>query len=116
MPVDPIHISLSELELQILLQIAREPTHGYALMRQIAAASRGWLKPGPGALYVALRRLLNGRLIAETSGPSTPAPGRTRRYYRITARGRYTVAQELRRLARIVRSAEDAGWVSEIRI
>jgi DNA-binding PadR family transcriptional regulator len=111
--MDPKRCALSELELQILMQVAREPKHGYALMQQIAASSRGWLKPGPGALYVALRRLLTAQLVAETGGPSAPGPGRKRRCYRITPRGRRAMADELRRLAHIVRGAAAAGWISE---
>ena len=103
----------SELELQILMQVAREPKHGYALMQHIAAASRGWLKPGPGALYVALRRLVAAELVAETSGANAPAPGRQRRFYRITPRGRRAMAAELRRLGQIVRGAADAGLICE---
>jgi DNA-binding PadR family transcriptional regulator len=104
---------LSELELQILMQVAREPKHGYALMQHIAVASHGWLKPGPGALYVALRRLVHAELVAETSGVNSPAPGRQRRFYRITPRGRRAMAEELRRLGQIVRGAADAGLIRE---
>lgn len=103
--------NLSELELQILMHVAREPQHGYALMQKIAASSQGSLKPGPGSLYVALRRLLTAQFVAESNRPPPRGPGRKRRCYRITLRGQRAMTGELRRLAHVVRGATDAGWI-----
>lgn len=112
MAADPSESPLSEIELHILMQVARAPQHGYALMKHISAESEGWIRPGAGTLYVALRRLLAAERIAETAASPSPAPGRARRCYRITPRGRRTMVRELRRLAALVRGAAEKGWIA----
>lgn len=113
MIANPSESPVSQIELHILMQVARAPQHGYALMKHIAAASEGWIRPGAGTLYVALRRLLAAERIAETTPSPTLASGRSRRCYRITPSGRRTMIRELRRLAALVRGAANDGWIAE---
>lgn len=98
---------LPHTELQILLQLAAGPCHGYEMMKSIAGQSRGQRAPGPGTLYVALRRLADSGLIRETAAPSG---ARSRRRYRLTAAGKRVLADELDRLDGLLKQAEEAGW------
>src|SRR2546430_16933115 len=68
----------------ILLALADEELHGYAIMKDVAARSEGTVRLGPGTLYGSLKRLLAEGLVAaggeradqgrvESDGASTDA-------------------------------------------
>lgn len=97
---------MPHVELQILLQLAARPCHGYEMMKSIAAESDGRQAPGPGTLYVALRRLNEAELIEESGRPAA----RSRRRYRLTRAGRSALDDELHRLAEILTQARNIGW------
>lgn len=72
------------LELCILGMIGREPSYGYQIVTQIAAAPQ--LASGEGTIYPLLRRLKRDGLV-ETFWQES-ASGPPRQYYRLTAKGR----------------------------
>ena len=57
------------------------PIHGYRLAERVAERTEGAWRPGPGAVYPALQRLVR-------QGLARSAPEGRRRVYRITASGR----------------------------
>ena len=72
----------------ILLALADEDRHGYAIIQDVAARTDGELKLSAGTLYRSIQRMLEQGLIAETR--ERPAPeddDERRRYYRITPDG-----------------------------
>ena len=72
----------------ILLALADGELHGYAIMKGVAARSEGSVRLGPGTLYGALKRLLEGGLVEEGGERADPARGdERRRYYRLTQLG-----------------------------
>jgi transcriptional regulator len=84
----------------LLSIIAREPMHGYGIVREIESRSGGYFQFKEGTLYPALHRLEAAGLIrgdwGEGAGPTH------RRYYAITAKGRRVLEQrfqEWRRFA-----------------
>jgi DNA-binding PadR family transcriptional regulator len=94
----------------ILLALADEDRHGYAIIQDIAARTGGQLKLSAGTLYRSIQRMLEQGLIAETR--ERPAPeddDERRRYYRITADGLAAARTETRRLGELVRMARAAG-------
>jgi DNA-binding PadR family transcriptional regulator len=52
----------------ILLALAGEDRHGYAIMRQVEQRTGGRVRLGPGTLYGSLKSLLEARLIEELDG------------------------------------------------
>jgi DNA-binding PadR family transcriptional regulator len=94
---------LSDLAFHILLALGDGPSHGYAIGRHVEAQSGGRLDPTTGALYQALRRLCNERLIAPADGPD--AVDARRKYFVLTREGRRAAAHEARRLDGLVRAA-----------
>jgi DNA-binding PadR family transcriptional regulator len=105
---------LSTLEYHVLLALASGPLYGYAIKDAVAAESSGTLTPRPGSLYRVIARLLTSAFIAEADpADDTPHPGHVRKYYRLTARGRATLASEARRLKRTAAVAEKRLGVSE---
>jgi DNA-binding PadR family transcriptional regulator len=101
-PADP-RLPLTPLTMAVLLSLAEEDRHGYALMQSVEEQSGGAVRPGTGSLYGALERLLDEGLIAES--PEPPPDTRGRKAYRITGQGRALVAAEAARLAAVVRAA-----------
>ena len=91
---------------QILLSLADEDLHGYAIMRQVEEQTSGRMRLGPGTLYSSIQALLEEGCIEEldSSGDATAAEER-RRYYRLTAGGRKLARAEAERLADLLRVA-----------
>jgi DNA-binding PadR family transcriptional regulator len=91
---------------QILLSLAEEDLHGYAIMRQVEAQSGGRMRLGPGTLYSSIQSLLEEKLIEEMDARADAKLGsERRRYYRLTALGRRLVRSEAERLADLLRVA-----------
>ena len=101
------HLPLSPAVFHILLALADEDQHGYAIMRDIETRTDGVVRVGPGMLYGSIKWLLADGLIAPA-----PAPARVRandderrRYYRLTPDGRAVLKAEAARLAAAVNLA-----------
>ena len=91
---------------QILLALAGEDLHGYAIMRQVAHQTDGRVRLGPGTLYSSIQSLLEEKFIEELDPrvDTKLGPDR-RRYYRLTSAGRKLARSEAERLADLLRVA-----------
>lgn len=89
------HAPLSAVALHVLLTLAEDERHGYAIMQEVTRQSEGRYTLGPGTLYDNLDRLLGLGLVRDT--PRRDAADPRRRYYRLTASGRRVLADEIRR-------------------
>lgn len=92
---------LSEAVLLILMSLAAEPRHGYALMKDIEALSQGRVRLSTGTLYGALHRLLQDRWIERFAQEDT---SRDKQAYRLTASGRRQLQAELERMKQLTRA------------
>ena len=82
----PPAIKRGSAELAVLSVLAEGPLHGYELARRIQERTGGVLRFTLASLYPLLYRLeKRGTLAAEWKAAPN---GRSRRYYRITPRGR----------------------------
>jgi DNA-binding PadR family transcriptional regulator len=103
-------LPLPEAALHILMALAEDDRHGYAIIQDVAARTRGDVKLGPGTLYRSIQRMLEQGLIEETrERPAAELDDERRRYYRITPFGRAAARAEARRLAGLVRLARASG-------
>jgi len=105
-------LPLPTVTFHILVALADEELHGYAIIQDIAARTGGEVRLGAGTLYRSIHRMLEQGLIVETA--ERPAPDHDderRRYYRITALGSAVARAESRRLARLIRLARAKGLV-----
>ena len=94
----------------ILVAVADQDRHGYAIMQDVAARTNGALKLSPGTLYGSIRRMLEEDLIVELSDRERPdEDDERRRYYRITAFGRSVAQAEAARLTTLLRQAKAVG-------
>ena len=76
-------------------------------MQAAKSLSVGAFSMGPATLYTTIGRLVQSGLIEETTaGKTAKERGRGRRFYRLTALGREALNEELRRMARAVKSAQ----------
>ena len=73
----------------ILVALADEDGHGYAVIKDVAVRTGGALKLSPGTLYRSIDRMVQQGLIREISTrQARDMDDERRRYYRITAFGR----------------------------
>lgn len=90
----------------ILLALAGEDLHGYAIMREVERQTGGRVRLGPGTLYGSLRTLLEASLIAELEDSSAQKDSaERRRYYRLTSAGLKVVRAEVESLSQTLRIA-----------
>lgn len=100
------YLPLTPATFQVLLSLADEERHGYAIMREVAERSEGAVKLGPGTLYGSLKRLLEEGIIEEGAERDDPDLGtERRRYYLLTPFGIQVARAESRRLDALVRLA-----------
>jgi len=105
---------LSSLTMAILIALAGEDLHGYALMQEIEQQSGGALKPGTGSLYTALQRLMDDDLIGESKDRPRPDEDQRRRFYTLTEGGRRAARMEAARLARVLRTAHGKQLTADL--
>jgi DNA-binding PadR family transcriptional regulator len=96
---------LTEATLLILLSLAPQPQHGYAIMKDVAALSDGRVKLSTGTLYGALNRLLEQGWI-ERVEDGDEIGGRQRKAYQLTGAGRAVLNTEVARLKKLVAMAQ----------
>lgn len=99
-------MTLSPSAWHILLALADQERHGYAIMRDVAEHTGGRTRLGPGTLYGTLKRLVEQGLVEESGQRPDPAlDDERRRYYRLTPLGRRLAEEEAERLQEMVRAA-----------
>ena len=98
------HLPLTEPVFQILLSLADQELHGYAIIQDIRARTEGAVELTASTLYAAVKRLLESQLIREVKARASDDDPR-RRYYQITPLGLEVARLEAARLERAVRMA-----------
>src|SRR3954470_13814032 len=79
----------------VLLALAGDDLHGYAILKEVALRTAGEVQLSTGTLYGIIKRLLNDGLISELRTRPAPAnDDERRRYYRLTPKGRDVAATE----------------------
>lgn len=112
---DPTPASLLPLQpaaFHILLALADEERHGYAIIQDVARRTNGEVRLSAGTLYRSIQRMLEQDLLEEVR--QRPAPeddDERRRYYRITGFGAAVARAETRRLSELVKLARASGFV-----
>lgn len=99
-------LPLTPAVFNILLALADGEKHGYGIMQEVEANTKGQVLMGPGTLYGSIKRMLQADLIEETDERADPdMDDQRRRYYKLTALGRRTLRMEAERLASQVQIA-----------
>jgi len=114
--VDPADfLPLTPLSLGILLALAQEDRHGYAILKEIERDSGARVRPGTGTLYAALQRMTDEGLIEASALQPEDGGDARRRYYAITRLGKSVAGAELKRLSRLVALGVEKRLVSRVR-
>ena len=95
------YLPLTEATYYIMLCLV-EPRHGYGIMKEAGRISGGAVKLGPGTLYGALTTLEKQGLIARDREE------KRRKNYILTIKGRWVLAEQIKRLETMVKNARDA--------
>ena len=107
-------LPLPSATFHILLAVAQQDLHGYAIIQDVEQRTGGQLRLSPGTLYRSIQRMLEQGLLVETS--ERPAPDlddERRRYYRMTPFGEAVARAELGRIESLARLARKQGLSSE---
>jgi DNA-binding PadR family transcriptional regulator len=95
-------LPLTETVLLILLSLAGQSQHGYAILKDVERMSDGRVVLSTGTLYGALRRLLDDEWIERIEEEDS---SRGRQAYRLTSLGRRNLQLEIDRMKHLTRLA-----------
>jgi len=94
----------------ILLAVADQDRHGYAIIQEVATRTDGDVRLSAGTLYRSIQKMVELDLIEETvERPAADLDDERRRYYRITGFGREVACAEAERLQALVQLARTCG-------
>ena len=110
------HEALSPAMFHVLLALAGDDLHGYAILKEVELRTSGKVRLSTGTLYGIIKRLVNDGLISERrSKPADASEDERRRYYRLTALGRETAAAEARRMDEVLAVARSKNLLRKPR-
>ncbi len=98
----------------ILMALADNDRHVYAIIQDVTARTGGKLTLSAGTLYRSIQRMLEQGLIVETDErPDPELDDERRRYYRITEFGTSVARAETQRLMNLIKLARARGFAPE---
>ena len=107
-------LPLPEATFHILVALADQDRHGYAIIQDVEARTAGGLRLSAGTLYRSIARMVEQGLIREVSArPRAVLDDARRRYYRVTPFGLAVARAEMHRLSELVRLARARGLTPE---
>lgn len=115
MTIDPRDVEallpLPPATFHILLALAGDERHGYAIIQDVASRTGGEVRLSAGTLYRSIQRMLEQGLIEESRRrPAPDEDDERRRYYLLTAFGGAVARAEARRLTQLVKLARASGF------
>ena len=99
-------LPLTEAAFFILLSLAPEPKHGYAIMKDVSGLSEDRVLLSTGTLYGALKRFLERGWIERKDVPILNNDGRQRKASALTNLGRRILEAEVKRLGDLLTAAQ----------
>ena len=104
-------LPLTEAAFFILLSLAPQPKHGYAIMKEVEQLSHGRVTLSTGTLYGAIKRLLEQEWIEPVDEEELPdidpdEPKRGRKAYQLTDWGRRILQAETARMTNLTAVAQ----------
>lgn len=109
-----IDLPLKPAVFHILLALSEQNRHGLGIADEVADATDGAIRLGPGTLYRSLKEITLTGLVDEVPAPQQGEDPR-RKFYRITAVGREVLKAEASRYAHIVEVARRRHVLPEAR-
>ena len=107
-------LPLPSATFHILLAVADQERHGYAIIQDVEERTNGELRLSAGTLYRSIARMVEQGLITEVLKRSAARlDDERRRYYRMTPFGTAVARAEMARLSQLVRLARARGLSPE---
>src|SRR5258708_9806700 len=97
-PVSNSTPPLTPAMFHVLLALAGDDLHGYAILKEVELRTDGEVKLSTGTLYGIIKRLLNDGLIIERRERPAAHDDDRRRYYRLTPQCLEVAAAQAERL------------------
>lgn len=113
-PTPESQLPLPAATFHILMALADEDRHGYAIIQEVASRTSGDVKLSAGTLYRSIQRMVEQDFVTELTMRERPAKDEDdarRRYYRLTPFGRAVAEAETRRIGELLRLARASGFV-----
>lgn len=113
-PSPESQLPLPAATFHILMALADEDRHGYAIIQEVAARTNGDVRLSAGTLYRSIQRMVDQDYVVELTMRERPAADEDdarRRYYRLTSFGRAVAEAETRRIGELLRLARASGFV-----
>jgi DNA-binding PadR family transcriptional regulator len=99
-------VPLTPAMFHVLLALAEEEMHGYAILKEVERRTEGKVRLSAGTLYGIIKRLNGeGWIVESNKRPAAGLDDERRRYYRLTDAGRKVAVTEARRLEELVEMA-----------
>jgi len=100
----------------VLLALAGEDLHGYAILKEVEMRTGGKVRLSTGTLYGIIKRLLaDGLIVERRSRPSEAMDDERRRYYHLTPQGRQAATAEAERMDEILAVARSRNLLKKPR-
>lgn len=110
------HEPLTPAMFHVLLALAGEDLHGYAILKEVELRTSGKVRLSTGTLYGIIKRMLADGLIVELrSRPAETEDDERRRYYRLTLQGRQVAVAEAERMDEILSVARSRNLLKKPR-
>src|SRR5215467_16092639 len=106
-------LPLSAPVFHVILALADEPKHGYAILKEVEARTHRKVQLSSGTLYAIMKRLLNDGVIEEIEDRRAQTDER-RRSYRLTRLGRRVAQAEARRMEDLLRTAAEKRVIRKL--
>lgn len=100
------NLPLTEVTCFILLSLASEPKHGYAIMKEVELLSEDRVIMSTGTLYGALKRLLDQGWMIRSNNDTEKSSRSEKKVYSLTTLGTRILDAEIRRLEGLVSVAQ----------
>ena len=115
LPSPESQLPLPAATFHILMALADEDRHGYAIIQEVASRTNGEVKLSAGTLYRSIQRMVEQDFVTELTMRERPARDEDdarRRYYRLTPFGRAVAEAETRRIGELLRLARASGFIT----
>ena len=110
-------LPLTPAMFHVLVALADEPRHGYAIIKDVSARTSGRVELGTGTLYGIVKRLSADGLVVESrTRPPARSDDERRRYYRLTEFGREVARAEAARMESTLNMARAKNLIPRSRI
>jgi DNA-binding PadR family transcriptional regulator len=112
----PEYGPLTPAMFHVLLALAGDDLHGYAILKEVDLRTNGKVRLSTGTLYGIIKRLLaDGLVVERRARPADAQDDERRRYYRLTPMGHQVATAEADRMDEVLAVARSRNLLKKTR-